>query len=125
MKKIFPTGMKMLAVGAVLACASFAQQPDNTAVNKQDRDKTAPTADNQKNNVNDRDTTRKIRQAIIADKTLSSYAHNVKIITKNGTVTLKGPVRTEEEKSAVEAKAKEVAGPDKVTSEISVAPKKS
>lgn len=125
MKKIFPTGMRVMAASAVLACASFAQQPDNSAVNKQDRDKTAPTADNQKNNVNDRDTTRKIRQAIIADKSLSSYAHNVKIITKNGTVTLKGPVRTEEEKSAVEAKAKEVAGADKVTSEISVAPKKS
>ena len=57
------------------------------------------------------------------DKSLSSYAHNVKIITQDGMVTLKGPVRSEEDKRAIEAKAKEVAGEDKVTSELEVKPK--
>jgi len=57
------------------------------------------------------------------DKSLSTYAHNVKVITQNGMVTLKGPVRSEEEKRAIEAKAAEVAGGDKVTSEMDVKPK--
>ena len=57
------------------------------------------------------------------DKSLSTYAHNVKIISQNGMVTLKGPVRSDEEKSAVEAKAAEIAGKDKVTSQLEVKPK--
>jgi osmotically-inducible protein OsmY len=65
--------------------------------------------------------TKKIRQAIIADKSLSTYGHNVKIIVLNGSVTLKGPVHSEEEKQAIASKAAEVAGgPDKVTNELSV-----
>jgi len=59
----------------------------------------------------------------VKDKSLSTYAHNVKVIARDGAVTLKGPVRSEEEKQAVEAKAVEVAGQGKVTDEISVAPK--
>jgi hyperosmotically inducible protein len=57
------------------------------------------------------------------DKTLSSYAHNVKIITQNGQVTLKGPVRSDDEKRAIEAKAAQIAGEDKVTSELDIKPK--
>ena len=53
---------------------------------------------------------------------LSTYAHNVKIITQNGQVTLKGPVRSEDEKKAIEAKAAEVAGENKVSSELNVKP---
>ena len=57
----------------------------------------------------------------MADKTLSSYAHNVKIISQNGSVTLKGPVKSEDEKSAVIAKAVAVVGSaDKVTDQVSV-----
>lgn len=58
------------------------------------------------------------------DKDLSSYAHNVKIITQGGRVTLKGPVRTEDEKRVVEAKATEVAGAGRVTNHMSVAKRK-
>jgi osmotically-inducible protein OsmY len=58
------------------------------------------------------------------DKTLSSYAHNVKVIAQNGQVTLKGPVRSEQEKKTVEAKAAEVAGAEHVTNQMSVAPEK-
>jgi osmotically-inducible protein OsmY len=93
--------------------------PDNTKQNKSD----GMTADNQKENKADRATSQKIRKAIISDKSLSSYAHNVKIITTNGSVTLKGPVRSDEEKSAIEAKATEVAGAGNVTSELTVEPK--
>ncbi len=59
-----------------------------------------------------------------ADKSLSTYAHNVKIISQNGTVTLRGPVRSEDEKAAIEAKAKAVAGVTAVNNELTVAPKK-
>jgi osmotically-inducible protein OsmY len=54
------------------------------------------------------------------DKSISMYGHNVKIITQNGMVTLKGPVRSEEEKQSIEAKAVQVAGPDKVTDNLEV-----
>lgn len=96
--------------------------PDNTKVNKADRAKGAVTADQQKETTADRDLTKKIRQAVIADKNLSTYAHNVKIVTQNGQVTLKGPVRSEDEKKAIEAMATDIAGAGKVTNEITVAP---
>jgi hyperosmotically inducible protein len=92
-------------------------------VNERDRDKSEPTADQQKENRSDRDITQQIRQAIMKDKSLSTYAHNVKIITQKGQVTLKEPVRSEDEKKTVEAKATEVAGENKVTSELDIKPK--
>ena len=117
-----------LGISSVLVTApeasgqEAAPAPDNTKVNKRDQSKTEPTADQQKENSSDRDITRRIRHAVMKDKSLSGYAHNVKIITQNGMVTLKGPVRSEDDKKAVEAKAKEVAGEDKVTSELEVKP---
>ncbi len=98
--------------------------PDNSKTNKRDRDKNSPTADQQKMNPADREVARKIRAAIHDDKSLSTYAHNIKIIVQDGRVTLRGPVRTEQEKSAVEAKATEVAGAGNVTDELEVAPPK-
>jgi hypothetical protein len=100
-----------------------ATPPDNTKTNKRDRSPSATTADQQKNNVNDRELTQKIRKAVMADKSLSTYAHNVKIVSQNGTVTLKGPVRSEDEKKAIMAKAVEVAGSaGKVTDEMTIKP---
>jgi hyperosmotically inducible protein len=95
-------------------------QPDNTKKNKRDRMKSEATADQQKENASDRELAAKIRRSIMEDKSLSTYAHNIKIIAQNGTVTLKGPVHTEEEKKAIEAKAAEIAGATNVKSEISV-----
>jgi osmotically-inducible protein OsmY len=97
--------------------------PDNTKTNKRDRDKDAVTADSQKENRSDRELARKIRSAITADKGLSMYAHNIKVVVQNGAVTLKGPVRTDDEKKALESKAAGIAGDSKVTSEIEVKPK--
>jgi hyperosmotically inducible periplasmic protein len=90
---------------------------DNSAKNKAHSN----TADQQPENKTDRMTTKKIRQALMADKSLSTYAHNVKIVTQNGIVTLKGPVNSEEEKQSIASKAAEVVGsPDKVTNELTV-----
>jgi osmotically-inducible protein OsmY len=93
---------------------------DNTKMNKRDRSKAEPTADQGKNNAADRDTMKKIRKSLMDDKSLSSYAHNVKVIAQNGKVTLKGPVRSEEEKQTVEQKATEVAGSGNVTNQLTV-----
>ena len=96
---------------------------DNTKVNKRDRNPGEATADQQKTNATDQEMTRQIRRSIMADKSLSTYAHNVKIISQNGAVTLKGPVKSNGEKEAVVAKAVAVAGSaDKVTDQISVKP---
>ncbi len=98
-----------------------APKPDNTKVNQRDRNAGEVTADQQKTNPTDQELTRKIRQSIMADKTLSTYAHNIKIITQNGTITLKGPVKSDDEKKAVIAKAVSVAGSaDKVTDQVSI-----
>jgi hyperosmotically inducible periplasmic protein len=114
-----------LAVSAGVAFAQTPQTPpDNTKVNTRDRAKGAVTADQQKENAGDRELTQKIRKSLMADKSLSSYAHNVKVVAQGGQVTLKGPVRTEEEKRNVEAKAVEVAGAGHVVNEISIAPAK-
>src|ERR1700674_2745141 len=113
-------------VCTMIAIPAIAQTPpDNTKVNTRDRAPGAVTADQQKDNAGDRDITRKIRQSLMKDKTLSTYAHNVKVIAQDGQVTLKGPVRSDDEKRAVEAKATEVAGTGHVTNEMSVAPARS
>ena len=95
--------------------------PDNTKKNK---DQTNPTADQQKMNPSDRAITQKIRKAVIEDKSLSTYAHNIKIITQDGKVTLRGPVRSEDEKNNLQAKAVAVAGDASVTNQLEVAPPK-
>lgn len=92
--------------------------PDNSNQNKNQ----TPTADNQSNAQSDRMTTAKIRKALTSDKTLSTYAHNVKIITLNGVVTLKGPVKSDEEKEKVAAMAANIVSANKVTDELTVKP---
>ncbi len=117
-----------LSLGVILSGTGFSAEnetgstaaPDNTERNKTHDGEHAVTADQQKNNETDVEITRKIRRAITSDKSLSTYAHNVKIIAMNGAVTLKGPVKSEKEKTTVEAVANKVAGTEKVTSEIEV-----
>jgi len=111
-------------IGLAQQDANSTQAPaDNTKVNQRDRDKSQPTADQQKEAKSDRQIAAEIRRSLVKDKALSTYAHNVKVIVQDGAVTLKGPVRSDEEKQAVEAKAAEVAGADKVTNQIEIAPK--
>jgi len=101
---------------SVYAQQDRAQQPDNTKVNKQN----GPTADQATNARTDRELMQNIRKSLVDDKSLSTYAHNVKIIARNGKVTLKGPVTSEEEKRTVEQKAAEVAGAGNVTNDITI-----
>jgi hyperosmotically inducible protein len=92
-------------------------------VNKRDRSPAEATADRQKMNPADRALTAKIRKSVMADKSLSSYAHNVKIISQNGTVTLKGPVHSDEEVKTIVSKATDEAGSsDKVVNQLTVKP---
>ncbi len=115
-------------LGAFVLCAAFSVaspqdkpvKPDNTRTNREG----GQTADQQSMTKEDRQLTAQIRKSITEDKSLSTYAHNIKIISQNGTVTLRGPVRSEDEKAAVEAKAKAVAGVTSVNNELTVAPKK-
>jgi hyperosmotically inducible protein len=121
------TGLLLLGCGTLMLAQDSTEQnapaSDNTKMNQRDRNPNEPTADQQQNNHSDRDITQQIRQAIAGDKTFSSYAHNIKVITQNGQVTLKGPVRSDDEKRAIEAKAAAIAGDGKVTSELTVKPK--
>lgn len=116
----------LLSAGVFAAPRPYSapQEPDNSRTNKGDASKGATTADQQKMNPNDRTITQKIRAEVMKDKSLSTYAHNLKIITRDGKVTLKGPVRTQEEKATIEEKATAIAGDGNVTSEIEVAPPK-
>ena len=110
----------MLLSLSLLPAASAQTQatPDNSANNRtQNRSR---TADQQKNNASDRMLTAKIRRAVVSDKSLSMYGHNVKIIVVGGAVTLKGPVHSETEKQNIAAKAERIAGQDKVTNQITV-----
>jgi hyperosmotically inducible periplasmic protein len=126
MKHFSKMVLSMIVLGFLLTVASprlraqDSPQPDNSKMNDQNRN---PTADQQKENRTDREITRDIRRSLAQDTSLSTYAHNVKIITQNGMVTLRGPVRSEDEKNAIEAKATEIAGKDKVTSQLEVKPK--
>lgn len=127
-KRLFTliTGIMLIgSLGLVRAqsdpAAASQVPPDNTKVNQRDRDKAQPTADQQKENKTDRELARQVRRALVKDKSLSTYAHNIKVIARDGSVTLKGPVRSAEEKQAVESKAAEAAGgAEKVKSEIEV-----
>jgi hyperosmotically inducible periplasmic protein len=92
--------------------------PDNTAKNAE----VAPTAQDQRNEKSDVELTAQIRRAVVGDKNLSVSAHNVKIITVSGVVTLKGPVKSAAERSSVAEKAKQIAGPANVKNELDIAP---
>jgi osmotically-inducible protein OsmY len=112
-----------LALGA--AAVAQAPAPDNSKSNSNSvnsNDKMMSTADAQKNNATDIALTQQIRKSVIQDKSLSTYAHNVKIVTVNGRVTLNGVVRDAGEKDAIERKAQAVAGRANVTDALTIAP---
>jgi len=109
-----------LCLAMTTAVGAQAPAPDNTKTNARDRQAAQKTAGDQSNSKADLDITQKIRKAIVDDQNLSTYAHNIKIVTVDGKVTLKGPVSSAAEKAAVESKAAEVAGRANVTSQVSV-----
>ena len=96
-----------------------ATDADNTARNA-DQSTLAQTATGQSETKEDIEITAAIRKAVVDDKALSTNAHNVKIITSGGVVTLRGPVKSEDERKIVEAKAKGVAGVTRVDNLLEV-----
>ena len=124
--------LKKIAVALVLSSAllglgiaSMAQDPnaaapDNSAVNVRDRAPDAMTAGQQSNAKSDVELTREIRRAVVKDDSLSTLAHNVKIVAANGSVILRGPVKTEQEKVDIANKAQAIAGANKVDNQLEV-----
>jgi len=94
--------------------------PDNTGRNVRDRSGATLTPGDQAESKQDLTLTQKIRQAVVADKSLSTNAKNVKIISNNGVVTLRGPVNSPQEKGRIEATAQRIAGVDKVESQLEI-----
>ena len=93
---------------------------DNTARNVRDRDHANLTPLDQSDKKEDVETTRQIRKSLVRDKSLSSNARNVKIITRDGEVTLRGPVKSERERSKIVASAKRIAGSRNVDDQLEV-----
>jgi hyperosmotically inducible protein len=128
--------MRLRYVAAALTCALFvlgnaqakpddtenkANKPaDNTGKNVRDRSSDAVTSGDQSNSKEDIDITRKIRRAIVKKDGLSTSAKNVKIVTANGKVTLRGPVKSSDEKEQIASAAKEVAGVASVDNQLEV-----
>ena len=94
--------------------------PDNSETSRRDQICPEPNASQQTNSKSDGNLTAKIRRSILADKSLSTNAHSVEIITRNGLVTLRGPVASEREKRLVQQKASDVVGLRHLTSELEV-----
>jgi hypothetical protein len=112
---------KTSAVTSQMSSSDTASDADNTTNDQPDHAASATTAAQQGNGKSDLELTASIRRSIVADSSLSTYAHNVKIVVENGVATLKGPVRTAEEKAAIEAKAAAVVGKDHVVDQIEIA----
>ena len=105
---------------AALTAGDKKEEPDNTATNQRDRSGQTKTSGDQSNNSADLKTTQAIRQALMKDGGLSMTAKNIKIITASGQVTLRGPVKTAEEKARIDQLAKSAAGGAKVDNQLEV-----
>ena len=94
--------------------------PDNTAKNERDKSGETLTSGDQGNSPEDIKISQEIRKAVVKDDTLSATGKNIKIITIEGKVTLRGPVNSAEEKRKIEEIAGGVAGPAKTVNELEV-----
>ena len=119
MKKItlFLSCLSLLALSAV---AQNTPDADNTRTNERDRSSETQTSGDQSNSQQDVNTTAAIRRAVVKDDSLSAMAKNVKIITANGTVTLRGPVKTDAEKAKIAELAQSAAGNSKIDNQLEV-----
>jgi osmotically-inducible protein OsmY len=114
----------------VLACLSTVSlaamaaddktKPDNTAKNQRDRSSETQTSGDQSNSSADLKITQAIRQALMKDSELSTTAKNIKVITDNGQVTLRGPVKNAQEKARVDQLARSAAGGAHIVDQLDV-----
>lgn len=95
--------------------------PDNSGTNVRDRDDQTKTAGDQSESEADRTISQNIRQSLTSDDSLSTNGKNVKVITIDGKVTLRGPVKSDQEKAAIAAKAQQVAGVKNVDNQLEIA----
>jgi hyperosmotically inducible periplasmic protein len=105
---------------AALAADNKKAEPDNTATNERDRSGETKTSGDQSNSSADLKITQDIRRALMKDSELSTSAKNIKIITDNGQVTLRGPVKNAQEKAKIDQLAKSAAGGAKIDDQLDV-----
>ena len=105
---------------SALAADDQKTKPDNTATNERDRSRETVTSGDQSNSSEDLKITQAIRQAIMKDDGLSATAKNIKIITNNSQITLRGPVNTAEEKAKIDQLARSAAGGAQINDQLDV-----
>ena len=120
MKPILLVLACLSAVSLTGIAADDKTKPDNTAINERDRSDETKTSGDQSNSSADLNTTQAIRQALMKDGELSTTAKNIKIITANGHVTLRGPVKTAQEKAKIDQLAKLAAGGAQIDNQLDV-----
>ena len=120
MKRILLALACLSAVSLVAMAADDKTKPDNTATNERDRSGETQTSGDQSNSSTDLKITQAIRQALMKDSELSMTAKNIKIITDNGQVTLRGPVKNAQEKAKIDQLARSAAGGAKIVDQLDV-----
>jgi hyperosmotically inducible protein len=119
MKRIL-LALACLSAVSLVAMAADEKKPDNTATNERDRSGETQTSGDQSNSSTDLKITQAIRQALMKDSELSTTAKNIKIITDNGQVTLRGPVKNAQEKAKIDQLARSAAGGGKIIDQLDV-----
>ena len=119
MKRIL-LALACLSAVSLVAMAADEKKPDNTATNERDRSGETQTSGDQSNSSTDLKITQAIRQALMKDSELSMTAKNIKIITDNGQVTLRGPVKNAQEKAKIDQLARSAAGGAKIIDQLDV-----
>ena len=120
MKRTLLTLASVSAFSLAALAGNEKTKPDNTAINERDRSGETKTSGDQSNGSADLKTTQAIRQALMKDGELSMTAKNIKVITANGHVTLRGPVNTAQEKAKIDQLAKSAAGGAQIDNQLDV-----
>jgi hyperosmotically inducible periplasmic protein len=110
----------LCAVSLAATAADDKKKADNTAMNERDRSGETQTSGDQSNSSADLKVTQAIRQALMKDSELSATAKNIKIITNNGQITLRGPVKNAQEKAKIDHLARSAAGGAKIDDQLDV-----
>ena len=110
----------LTAVSLAVMAADEKTKPDNTSINERDRSSETQTSGDQSNSSADLKITQAIRQALVKDSELSTTAKNIKIITDDGQVTLRGPVKNAQEKAKIDQLARSAAGGAKINDQLDV-----